>query len=566
MNQGPNQHQGYQQQRQHHRNERESLSETIQQSSVEHSTTQHYRPPAVTQCSFLGSSSSSPSMMSSSTTPSRPCHIDRGHRPLTPQPKPIAYVTNPSDGSILLDHNNKPVTVDKILATKPLKHELSTRPGPGNKRLTYISGDGISRTLNDIFGFDGWNLDIVKVERVETLQNQGKHTAIYTAHVRLTHKTSGTYKEDVGMGDSTDRSFATAVGHAIKASITDAMKRAARHFGDKLGNSLYESSFSFKNAPKTLKEALDRYDIERCNAKFGFPKDRKPQQPSTLSGPTANPTTTTVATANTATSNGSGQTRNSMGGENKNNTMNPKAIAANQYQAPPNQGNRVPLSNLSGNAKPMPAPQQQQQQQGNQVKANFPFTPMVNSNQKPNPGHQQARQSAPSVPKNAYQQQQPISGNTRQAAPNATSNNPPANANRYNNTTVIPPQSRKNTYNSANSNRAVQQEPTRNVQQTVSNLPIGPPPTSTDTLKNSNLFSYPSQTSQPTMPATNTNNPNTGSAPPSRRGRFSMNGQRPIQGAPLVTPTANSINKRPNDAVDQNNKRHCRPNNPYANF
>jgi recombination DNA repair RAD52 pathway protein len=28
----------------------------------------------------------------------------------------------------------------------------------------------------------------------------------------------------------------TAVAHALKASITDAMKRAARHFGDKLGN------------------------------------------------------------------------------------------------------------------------------------------------------------------------------------------------------------------------------------------------------------------------------------------------------------------------------------------
>ena len=28
----------------------------------------------------------------------------------------------------------------------------------------------------------------------------------------------------------------TAIAHAMKASVTDAMKRAARHFGDKLGN------------------------------------------------------------------------------------------------------------------------------------------------------------------------------------------------------------------------------------------------------------------------------------------------------------------------------------------
>ncbi|CAJ1954112.1 unnamed protein product [Cylindrotheca closterium] len=557
MNQVPNQPQGYQQQRQHHRNERESISETIQQSSIENSTTQHYRPPAVTQHSFL---TSSPSM--NSTIPSHSCHSNGGRRPLSPQPKPISYVTNPSDGSILLDHNNNPVTVDKILATKPLKQELSTRPGPGNRQLTYISGDGISRTLNDIFGFDGWNLDIVKVERVESLQNQGKYTAIYTAHVRLTHKASGTYKEDVGMGDSTDRSFATAVGHAIKASITDAMKRAARHFGDKLGNSLYESSFSIKNAPKTLKDALDRHDIERCKAKFGFPKDRKPQQPNTGATSANNTAATTVTTANTATNNGSGPIRNSMGCENKNTTMNPKATTANQYQAPPNQGNRVPLSNLSVNEKPIPAPQHRHQQ-GNQVKANFAFTSMPTSNQNPNPGHQQARQSAPSVPENAYQQ--PISGPTRHAVPNATLNNPTnPNINPYNNTNAAPHS--RNTYNRANSNRAVQPEPTPNAKPNVTNIPIGPPPTSTDALKNSNLFSYPSQPNQPINIANTAINPNPGSAPPSRRGRFSMDGQHPIQGAPLVTPVSNHANstKRPNDVVDQSNKRLCRPNNPYA--
>ncbi|KAL3938774.1 MAG: hypothetical protein SGBAC_006383 [Bacillariaceae sp.] len=505
---------------------------------------------------------------SNSASPHPPYHINsRGNRPLTPpKPKPITYVSNPSDGSILLDHNNNPITVDKILATKPLKHELSTRPGPGNKRLTYISGDGISRTLNDIFGFDGWNLDIVKVERVETLQNQGKHTAIYTAHVRLTHKASGTYKEDVGMGDSTDRSFATAVGHAIKASITDAMKRAARHFGDKLGNSLYESSFSFKNAPKTLKEALDRHDIERCNAKFGFPKDQKPQQPSTLSGQAANPLAVAVATTITSTSNGSGQAGVNMGGATKNN-----AIATIQYQAPSHQGNRVPLSNLSGNAKPLIIiPQQPQQQQGDQDKSNFSFTPMPASNPKPSHGHQQPRQPIKNVYQQQQQQQQPVSDTT------ATSNNP-ATTNRCNNTTVVP-QSR-NPYNSnASSNRAAPQE----LQPSVSNFPIGPPPTSTDTLKNSNLFSYPSQPTHPTILATATTSQfNTGSAPPSRRGRFSMDGQRPIQGAPFVTPTAshhaNSSNKRPNDAAvldesnssssnNNNNKRHCRPINPYASI
>jgi DNA recombination protein Rad52 len=151
--------------------------------------------------------------------------------------KQLQYVYNPMDGSVLQDHHNRPLTVDRLLATKPLRHELSTRPGPGNKKLTYISGDGVSRTLNDIFGFDGWNLDISSVKREDmTKDEKGRYHVVYTAQVRLTHKASGAYKEDCGAGDSMDKVLGTAIGHALKASITDAMKRSARHFGDKLGN------------------------------------------------------------------------------------------------------------------------------------------------------------------------------------------------------------------------------------------------------------------------------------------------------------------------------------------
>eukprot|EP00980_Cylindrotheca_fusiformis_P012938 scaffold3236_cov66-Cylindrotheca_fusiformis.AAC.4 len=187
-----------------------------------------------------------------------------------PAKKKLQYVFNPTEGTVLLDHNGTPLSVDRLLSTKPLRSELSTRPGPGNKKLTYMSGDCISRTLNDIFGFDGWNLDIVKVHQEAATEQHGKHTVVYTAQVRLTHKSSGAYKEDVGSGDATDRVFGNACSNAIKSSITDAMKRAARHFGDKLGN----CTFTFNKAPTSLKEALDKYDIERANSKFGFPKDQ----------------------------------------------------------------------------------------------------------------------------------------------------------------------------------------------------------------------------------------------------------------------------------------------------
>lgn len=42
---------------------------------------------------------------------------------------------------------------------------------------------------------------------------------------------------------------------------------------------LYQGSFSLSKAPLSLKDALDQYDIERANTKFGFPKDqRRPVQ------------------------------------------------------------------------------------------------------------------------------------------------------------------------------------------------------------------------------------------------------------------------------------------------
>lgn len=163
------------------------------------------------------------------------------HPPSTAPPsKQVQYVYNPEDGSVLLDHKGRPVSVDRLLATKPLRGEVCTRPGPGNKKLTYLSGDGVTRTLNDVFGWDGWNLDIVRTQREECIKDKDKYTVVCTAMVRVTHRASGSYREDCGAGDSTDRCFATAVANALKASVTDALKRAARHFGDKLGNCKYK--------------------------------------------------------------------------------------------------------------------------------------------------------------------------------------------------------------------------------------------------------------------------------------------------------------------------------------
>ena len=86
------------------------------------------------------------------------------------------------------------------------------------------------------------------------------------------------YLEDCGAGDAIDRSLGTASGHAIKGAITDAMKRAARHFGEKTGNALYHSGFSANNAPMTLKDAFEQFDVQRAKTRFGFEKDKAANQ------------------------------------------------------------------------------------------------------------------------------------------------------------------------------------------------------------------------------------------------------------------------------------------------
>jgi DNA recombination protein Rad52 len=186
----------------------------------------------------------------------------------------IDYIRNPMDHSVVSDHEGVPITVDRMLATKPLRSDLMTRPGPGGRPLTYLSGDSVTRNLNDIFGYNQWSLQILRSDQtvcseVENPRGGKMWHVLYSTHVRITHLPSGCFREDIGCGDVMDKSVIVASQNAVKASVTDAMKRAARHFGDKLGNSLYDSEFNIQNAPRTLSEALDMYDEERAQAKFG---------------------------------------------------------------------------------------------------------------------------------------------------------------------------------------------------------------------------------------------------------------------------------------------------------
>lgn len=75
--------------------------------------------------------------------------------------------------------------------------------------------------------------------------SKGRYNVHYTATVRITHVASGSYREDVGANDSIDKSLGSAVANAMKGAVTDAMKRAARHFGEKLGNCTFYTLYRY---------------------------------------------------------------------------------------------------------------------------------------------------------------------------------------------------------------------------------------------------------------------------------------------------------------------------------
>ena len=63
----------------------------------------------------------------------------------------------------------------------------------------------------------------------------GRWVVGYIATVRIT-LSDGTAHEDCGSGEGINPNKVACYDKALKSAITDAMKRAARHFGDRLGN------------------------------------------------------------------------------------------------------------------------------------------------------------------------------------------------------------------------------------------------------------------------------------------------------------------------------------------
>jgi DNA recombination protein Rad52 len=131
------------------------------------------------------------------------------------------------------------------LLAEPLDPALISERGARDGRLLqYIEGWAVINQANRIFGYDGWGAESVgeagyrPVSLIDPATDEALAVGMYTAAVRVTVRGCPA-RSDVGCAFVADD---TPEAHeaAYKGAVTDALKRALRHFGEQFGNGLYD--------------------------------------------------------------------------------------------------------------------------------------------------------------------------------------------------------------------------------------------------------------------------------------------------------------------------------------
>ncbi|MEQ8720979.1 MAG: Rad52/Rad22 family DNA repair protein [Sandaracinaceae bacterium] len=132
---------------------------------------------------------------------------------------------------------------------------VKSRKGRGRDSFDYVPGEYVIATLCEIFGSTGWSSKVVSLDRTtgpelfdKTVKDwntrkertEKRWRVSYIARVRLTCLESGATKEDYGFGSSEEKDPLAIHESAVKEAVTDAIKRAARQLGWRLGLALYD--------------------------------------------------------------------------------------------------------------------------------------------------------------------------------------------------------------------------------------------------------------------------------------------------------------------------------------
>jgi DNA repair and recombination protein RAD52 len=144
---------------------------------------------------------------------------------------------------------NSPFTPEQIAELdKPIdSKKVAHRQGGGGTQLSYIEGHEAIDAANRLFGYGSWGFEVVGVPtRDHYTDTNGEIKAMwYSAKIRL-HVRGCEPIEEMGLVEvqlpkpGREYTFGQQVDVAMKGSITDALKRALRCYGDQFGNSLYD--------------------------------------------------------------------------------------------------------------------------------------------------------------------------------------------------------------------------------------------------------------------------------------------------------------------------------------
>ena len=138
---------------------------------------------------------------------------------------------------------------------QPLDPDLvSQRKGRGGKSFDYLEGHAVIDQANLIFGYGGWGYELagdVTLRQIETVNPQTGEVKVeqgYSAPVRVS-VAGALPRTDLGVHPVTEDNFD---GHdtAMKAAVTDGMKRAFRSFGVQFGNGFYGDQPQVGNQPQ----------------------------------------------------------------------------------------------------------------------------------------------------------------------------------------------------------------------------------------------------------------------------------------------------------------------------
>jgi len=136
------------------------------------------------------------------------------------------------------------MTPDQIqLLEAPLNRAHVAQRDQGGGKVSYIEGWHAIAEANRIFGFDGWQREMIELRQLgEPREVNGKMRVDYSARVRITVGT--VVRDGCGFGQGIDKDVGQAHESALKEAETDAMKRALMTFGNPFGLALYDKSQS----------------------------------------------------------------------------------------------------------------------------------------------------------------------------------------------------------------------------------------------------------------------------------------------------------------------------------